>query len=140
MGMCYFVDLGAKFKDRNEAARILREHMENEERGNRVNFHLSEHEDKELSSIDALVRIVLADWPRSRVRISETKDGFVYYSNDFNACYGWEQVMIDAFIAMTPALEDGSSFYISPDNDQYELVVENGSCVRHDLSSQSEES
>lgn len=48
------------------------------------------------------------------------------YESDFNASYGWETVMTDAFEYMAPALKDGSELYIWPDHGEDYLVVENG--------------
>ena len=51
------------------------------------------------------------------------------YESDFNASYGWETVMTDAFEYMAPALKDGSELYIWPDFGEDYLVIQNGACI-----------
>ena len=51
------------------------------------------------------------------------------YESDFDASYGWETVMTDAFAYMAPTLNDGSELYIWPDSGEDYLVVQNGVSV-----------
>lgn len=51
------------------------------------------------------------------------------YESDFNASYGWENVMTEAFKYMASALKDGSELYIWPDSGEDYLVIQNGTCV-----------
>lgn len=51
------------------------------------------------------------------------------YESDFDASYGWESVMTEAFKYMAPALKDGSELYIWPDFEEDYLVVQNGVSV-----------
>lgn len=133
MGACYSVSLRIKPKDEKKAFNLLLQGMKRNEETDQANYRLDdfEKEGTKADTLDNLLKAVLAGWPYNHFRKSgPDADGFTTYENDFEACYGWEWVMIMAFQDMAPALVDGSSFYIEPDNDYDEFIIENGKCIQ----------
>lgn len=54
------------------------------------------------------------------------KDSDGVYTADFNASYGWEDVMINMFHNVAPVLQNGSYLHIWPDCDEVILEVDHG--------------
>lgn len=128
MGACYSVELKVKVTDTQAAVKALNEHISNDKR---TNYSLEKYAEQGITTetFDDLMRIFLAGWKRQEVKI-ENYDGFTTYSNDFNASYGWESVMMEMFETLTPFLENESKLLIYPDFIYDELIVENGECVQ----------
>lgn len=124
MSACYSVELKVKVLDEQGAIKALKNHIENDKR---TDYSLVEAAERGITTetFDDLIKIFLADCDD----IEEHK-GFTYYSNDFNASYGWESVMMEMFETLTPFVEDGSKLLIYPDSDYDELIVKNGKCVQ----------
>jgi len=80
--------------------------------------------DHDRSTLEGLVKTLITDR-------DYCFDGAHTYSTAFDASYGWEEVMQDAFLHMAPYLEDGSSISISPDSGLYEARIEGG-CVKEE--------
>ena len=49
-----------------------------------------------------------------------------FFTAEFNASYGWESLMCEAFEIMAPFLRDGSSLGIWPDSGHYWLRTRDG--------------
>ena len=97
MGACCSVTLRMKAKDEEKAYRALLDDMNLNERENRANYNFAafRRNGNDADTLESLIRIVLADWPSCQFRKSgPDKDGFITYENDFDACYGWEYIMI----------------------------------------------
>lgn len=60
----------------------------------------------------------------------EQIDDYRKYSNDFDASYGWESVMIEVFEALVPVLRDGSTLDLSADNAYVGYAVTDGKLVQ----------
>lgn len=75
------------------------------------------------------MRIVLASWESTPVKIEQIDD-YRKYSNDFDASYGWESVMIAVFKALVPVLRDGSTLDLSADNAYVGYAVTGGKLVQ----------
>jgi len=69
-------------------------------------------------SVEDLMKIFITD------RGFES-DG-VNFESDFDACYGWESVMLDMFKFIAPVLKDGSEIEIWPDDGWQRLYIKNG--------------
>ena len=128
MGACYSVELKVKVLDEQGAIKALNEHIANDKR---TDYSLNAYAKEGIATetFDDLMRIFLAGLKGQEVEIAKHKE-FTYYSNDFNASYGWESVMMEMFETLTPFVKDGSKLLIYPDSDYDELIVENGKCVQ----------
>lgn len=135
MGACYSVCLKYKMKDditsKTKAKEILQEFVHSE----RANFGLSEMQQigVETDTVEDLIRICLAGWSEINYDHSEIRDEdgkWFEATNDFDAAYGWEGVMIDMFNLIAPYLVDGSNLFIDIDNDYDEINVVNGKCIQ----------
>lgn len=127
MGACYSAALTLFFKDddaEREATKTLKEFVLSE----RANFSLEKYDKSTLDNVDGLIRICLAG--RGNAYCFEDSDEKREYSNDFDASYGWEGVLIDMFELLTPYLKDGAELDIDIDNDYDTLRVLNGKCVQ----------
>lgn len=122
MGACYSVEYKLYPKNEKECEKALREYVKKIRNG-----CLGEvDQNQEEISMDGLLRFVLcADRAGSNYeRISEH-----HYSSSFDASYGWERVLADAFIAMAPCLKDGSYASIEPDEYPYTIALKDGQCI-----------
>ena len=81
-------------------------------------------------TLDDLMRIFLAGWKSQPFRKEDDGDGFVAYSNAFNASYGWRSVMTDMFFAVGETLCDGSELNVDADEGVDQIVVECGSVTQ----------
>lgn len=81
-------------------------------------------------TLDDLMRIFLAGWKSQPFRKEDDGDGFVAYSNAFNASYGWRSVMTDMFFAVGETLCDGSGLNVDADEGVDQIVVEGGSVTQ----------
>ena len=129
MSACYSVTLKIKGV-KNEAAAIarLKEFIVNEKN---TDFGLDDFKGIGVTddTLDGIIQIVLAGWKDSPFKKSQEEGGVIRFDNGFNASYGWESVMIDFFNALGLYLDDGSSFYISVENDYDEAVVRQGAVI-----------
>lgn len=127
MGACYSVELKVKFKDELSAKTALQSMLKVYPH---TNFGIEEFakEGTFTEKIDDIIKIFLAGWKQTPFK-KKKDDDMTVYSNDFDACYGWEIVMIDMFKTICPFLENGSSFYIEPDDDYDELEARDGKCI-----------
>lgn len=128
MGACYSVALKAKLLDESGAIKALQEHIAND---TGVNYSLDDlaKEGTTTETFDGLMRIFLAGWKICPFTVETDKD-FVIYTNDFDASYGWEMVMIDMFYTLTPFLDNKSEFIIDIDDEYDRFIIRNGKCVQ----------
>ena len=128
MGACYSVALKVKLLDEPGAIKALQEHITND---TGVNYSIDEFASQGATTetFDGLMKIFLAGWEGLSFEVSKS-NGFTLYTNDFDASYGWELVMMDMFYALTPFIANKSEFVIDVDNDYDRLVVRNGKCVQ----------
>lgn len=124
MGACYSIEFLYKFKNDEKAKKTLQDFVRN----TKANFHLDtfKAEGIDVTSVKGLIQVVLAGYKRTPYKDVKEIDGFRLATNDFNASYGWETLLMDFFEALAPYLEDGSRIYIEPDDDWSEYVIENG--------------
>lgn len=127
MGACYAVELNLQFADGKQseraAAKALREYMVN----SKADFHFEYFAKKGVGTdtFDDLMRILLAGYARMPVLVSYS-DGRQVYSNEFDASYSYEPVIVDAFEVIAPYLADNSSLVLCPDNDYREWRTDKG--------------
>lgn len=127
MGASYSVDLVVSLKDEKKAAEILQEFM----RVSHAEFNIDQFAAIGVynRTFDDLLRIILAGWESTPVKIEQIDD-YRKYSNDFDASYGLESVVIEAFEALVPVLEDGSILDLSADDVYTGFVVTDGKLVQ----------
>lgn len=122
MGQCYDVNLRVRFKDDKGAkqelfkkiGRAKEEHVLYDMQGLRMKGF-------DFDNIWDLMSVFFCGWGQ---RLKDAADkGWLY--SCFDASYGWESVMIDAFERLAPYLEDGSEIKIYPDSGLDHGVVEN---------------
>lgn len=125
MGQCYSIDLIVSLKDEAGAVEALNKHIQED---TRTNYNLDKFKEQGVTPdfFVGLMKIFLAGWKRWEFIIEELDDGFTRYRNDFDASYGWESVISEMFYTLAPYLNDGSSVYVCPDSDAYEIVLEHG--------------
>lgn len=126
MGACYSVNLKIKVLERKKAEKALYDHMIHD---NKTDYNLKAFSKEEIKtdSLDNLIRINLAGWRRCPYDKS-TYEGWTYYSNDFDASYGWESVLIKMFQILAPYLEDESELHIYLDSEDIHFLAQNGKC------------
>lgn len=124
MGQTYDVNLRVRFKDEQGARKALlakigranEEKVLYGERGLRaMGFDLD-------NDIWDLMSVFFCGWGQ---RLKETANKDWLYSG-FDASYGWERVMMEAFEEIAPYLEEGSEIKIYPDCGPDHGVVNNG--------------
>lgn len=127
MGASYSVDLTVSLTDEQRAAEIVRKFIQD----SNAEFHLDDFNaiGIDTGTFDDLIRIVLASWESTPVKIEQIDD-YRKYSNDFDASYGWESVVIDVFEALVSVLRDGSTLDLSADNECVRYIVTDGEVVQ----------
>lgn len=127
MGASYSVDLTVSLTDEQRAAEIVRRFIQD----SNAEFHLDDFNAIGIGTdtFDDLMRIVLASWESTPVKIEQIGD-YKKYSNDFDASYGWESVVIAVFEALVPVLRDGATLDLSADNEYVGYAVTGGKLVQ----------
>ncbi len=120
MGQTYSVSLRLKFKDEQGAKKALQDKISEGQEG-RIDYGLG-RAGIDLDSLDCLLRIFFAGWDLQWERTTDP----VSLSASFDASYGWESVMMDAFEAIAPYLEELSNITIYPDSGKDFGVIVNG--------------
>lgn len=133
MGQCYSVKLKFKAKDELGALNALLGKIDKDEHApspHGARYHLDETiADFRLDKgklVDVL-KVVLCECGYSRVSVYD--DGWTLLSNDFDCCYGWHGVLVEAFETIAPYLEDESRLDIWPDSGKTTNIVRNGVSV-----------
>lgn len=129
MGASYSVDLTVSLTDEQRAAEIVRKFIQD----SNAEFNVDAFNAIGIGTdtFDNLMRIVLAGWESTPVKIKQV-GGCKKYSNDFDATYGWESVVIKVFEALVPVLRDGSTLDLSADNEYVRYIVTDGKLVQRE--------
>lgn len=126
MGQCYSVELKVRFTDEDGAKKALQAKLDRHEEEH-VCYNL-DHFTGELGlstdNLHDLMGIFFGGW-KGKLEPSTTDD---WEYADFDASYGWERVMMDAFEEIAPYLADGSVIEIYPDSGCDHGTVRNGKC------------
>ena len=126
MGQCYSVEIKARFRDEDGAKKALQAKLDRHEE-DFVNYNL-DHFTGELGlstdNLHDLMGIFFGGW-KGKLEPSTTDD---WEYADFDASYGWESLMMDAFEVIAPYLADGSVIKIYPDSGCDHGTVRNGKC------------
>ena len=126
MGQCYSVEIKARFTDEEGAKKALQAKLGRHEEEH-VNYSL-DHFTGELGlstdNLHDLMGIFFGGW-KGRLDTAPDKE---WMCADFDACYGWEVVMMDAFEVIAPYLADGSVIKIYPDSGCDHGTVIKGKC------------
>lgn len=126
MGQCYSVELKVKFRDEDGAKKALQAKLDRHEEDH-VNYNIGHFTGELGLSIDNLhdlMGIFFGGW-KGKLEPSTTDD---WEYADFDASYGWESLMMDAFEEIAPYLADYSVIKIYPDSGCDHGVVKNGKC------------
>lgn len=125
MGACYSVTLHVCVIDERGAILALQKHIEKDKR---TNYALDEYAKEGITTetFDDLMRIFLAGWRNQELDIIINSDGTATYSNEFNASYGWESVMIEMFEELVPYIREDAKLIIYPDSGWSETTIHNG--------------
>lgn len=130
MGSVYSVRAKMKFKDVNKAIEILQNKINRADEEN-INYGLDTYrktEELDLDDIDDLIAVFIG--PGKMFDVDNQDDGWVVYNNGFDASYGWESVMMEMFIELTPVLEDTSDLFINCDDGVDLLVIRDGKWIQ----------
>lgn len=128
MGQCYSVYLKVRFNDEEGAKKELRNKIsrgKEEHIGYDVDGLVAKH-GYDLDNMSDLLSVFFSGWG-SRLK-RDYRDTDIRVA-DFNACYGWEGVMLETFSIIAPFMEDGSFMKIFPDSDYDHLEVKDGKAV-----------
>ena len=127
MGQVYSVILDVKFKDKKKAAEALRDKISKGKEEN-TNYNLDHYKSIGIGidTIEDLLKIFFGGW-KGRLESGTRKERRLYAG--FNACYGWENVMMTAFEQIAPYLEDDSSLTIYPDSGKDKAIVKSGKAI-----------
>ena len=125
MGQTYNVHLNVKFNDENGAADALRKKIGNADQ-DRVDYSLEHYKEIGIGTdtVEDLLKIFFGGW---NGKLTKTKSGSL--DSGFDACYGWERIMMDAFDDIAPFLANGSSITIYPDSGRDKAVIRDGNAV-----------
>lgn len=133
MGDCYSVELRVKLRKSTKAnmQKLLRQWMRKKAEGTdgrpRVDWNLAEYRRRGIrpDSFNGICKILLA-FHQGDARHVADGHGFDLFRSGFNASYGWNRVMVDAFFEMSWALEKGSYLEIDRDEgrDLYEVELD----------------
>jgi len=122
MGQTYSVNVKLIRDDDEALIRKMNEFIRATEadKTRRTDFSLDAYRKKGIGteSVEDLMKIFITD------RGFES-DG-VNFQSDFDACYGWEGVMLEMFKFIAPVLKDGSEIEIWPDEDWQKLYIKDG--------------
>ena len=137
MGDCYSVELRVKLRKstKSNMQGLLRQWMRDEATGRLVdgnvvpgvNWSLPDYRRHGIrpDSFAGICKILLA-FHQGDARHIVDKEGFDLFRSGFNASYGWNSVMVNAFLKMAWALEKGSRLEIDRDegHETYEIEVD----------------
>ena len=126
MGQCYSVNLKLKFTDEEGARKALQAKLERHEEEN-VAYNLDHFKELGVGTdkLHDLLCIFFGGWNgRLPPLITDTE----WQYSDFDASYGWEVVMMDAFEEIAPYLTDKSEIKIYPDFGCDHGTVRKGKC------------
>lgn len=128
MGQCYSVYLKVRFNDEEGAKKELRNKI-SKGREEHIRYDIDGLVVKhgyDLDNMSDLLSVFFSGWGSRLKRDYQDTDIRVA---DFNACYGWEGVMLETFSIIAPFMEDGSFMKIFPDSDYDHLEVKDGKAV-----------
>ncbi len=127
MGACYSVKLRCAFWKGADEARILDDLKDMIFHDKRADYSVDKHEANGLvaDSVDNCLKIFLADWPETKVKV-QNRGRFRTYANDFKASYGWGSVLNRMFFKLKPYLEEGSRMEAWSDNEFWRLSIKDG--------------
>lgn len=115
MGQTYVIDLTVRFTDEKEVLRLAQDFRTKKahakDPGARADI-------RPFEDTDGLMRSLFTE------NVACDEPG--HYTSDFDASYGWEGVMTEAFQAIAPALADGSRLEIYPDAGMHTLLKQDG--------------
>ena len=126
MGACYSVTFKLNVKDEKEIVRALNEKIKNDEENGRAVYGIEKYGNK-TDTLDGLMGVILAEH-QGGVGIKKGRK-YVYYSNSFDASYGWESLIYEWFEEMVPFLEDGSVVNVYPDEGHWKCTVKGGKMI-----------
>jgi hypothetical protein len=117
--------MNVRFRDEEKAKEALQRKI-GMAKVEHTNYNLDHFRDLGIGtdSLPDLMGIFFGGW---KGVLNSTPAGYLYA--DFDASYGWESVMMEAFEDISPFLEDGSFIKIWPDYGCDYGIVENGTCV-----------
>lgn len=135
MGDCYSVELRVKLRKstKSNMQKLLRQWMREKEKdagGRRalgVNWNLAGYRRHGIrpDTFVGVCKILLA-FHQGAARHVVDSEGFDVFGSGFNASYGWNAVMVEAFYKMSWALAEGSYLEIDRDegHETYEVDID----------------
>ena len=124
MGQTYAVSLKVQFKDEEGAKKALKDKLNRENEDN-VSYGVERLQSQHGFDLDNIIDLMSVFFCGFGGRLGKAASPGVL-SSGFDACYGWEGVMISAFDVMAPFLEDKSWIAIYPDSGRDVAIVKNG--------------
>lgn len=131
MSQVYSVSLiGLKFKDERGVKEALHRKIASDTENNRANYSLG-HYFGELGldpeNACHLLRMIFGGWDARLDHINW--EGREWLTCGFNASYGWESIMMEAFEDIAPYLQDGVELNIDVDEGVDHAIVKDGRAV-----------
>lgn len=122
MGQTYSVNLKLRIKDAEGLKKALTDKIARGKKEH-ISYQLDacKNRDINITTLEGLLRVFFGDLePGKRCTCV----------SGFDASYGWENVMIEAFEEMAPFLKDGARLKIYPDRSYDLLVVKGGKAIQ----------
>lgn len=126
MGQCYSVEIKARFRDEDSAKKALQAKLDRHEEEH-VCYNLDHFKELGIGTdnLHDLMGIFFGGWKGKLETCPGDKE---WEYADFDASYGWESIMMEAFEVIAPYLADGSVIKIYPDSGCDHGTVRNGKC------------
>ena len=126
MGQCYSVEIKVRFTDEDGAKKALKTKLARHEEEH-INYNLEHFKEIGIGTdnLTDLMGIFFGGW-NGKLTTNENKE---WRYADFDASYGWESVMMDAFEAIAPYLANGSVIKIYPDSGCDCGTIRRGKCM-----------
>lgn len=130
MGACYSISVKLKIKDGMEQNVVdaLNAKIERAEKEN-VDYNINKH-NPDFKAPYNLEELCATFFVEHQKMYGYTRQGnTIDIDSSFDASYGWEMVMIDAFEVMAPFLNDGSKMVIDTDDGVDRITLKDGKVI-----------
>ena len=125
MGQCYIIEMDVRYPEANKEKIIstLSKYILDKQANSLAEFHLDEYAAKGYTpdTWEGVMTLLFTD------RGAEISAHHV--SAGFDASYGWEYIMVDAFKSIAHLLDDSSRLIMHADNEEYTYTIQKGKMV-----------
>ena len=130
MGACYSVQFKIRIEEgcEDRLFKELKNIIEMGDKEGKVNFNLDKvkQNGNNLETYLDLLKVFFSTCSKPAKDITIESDRCLSYNNDFDASYGWIDIMEYVIHTIAEYLDDYSHFYIEADNDSVIYVIADG--------------